>query len=286
MISIAKLMNARALFDKIVKEITLPESQEEIQSIAFLVMESLYGLDRTDVLANVNLETIKETDMSRLIARINQHEPIQYILEETDFYGRIFYVNDSVLIPRPETEQLIKLVVDEFKVKNELSILDIGTGSGCIAITLAKEIPQAQVFALDVSESALAVARRNADQLKATVFFDQLNALEDTLPYKDIDIIVSNPPYVMLSEKERMHANVLAYEPHLALFVPDTDALVFYKAIADHAKRILRSNGKIFVEINEQLGTGVEEVFKRAGFTQTEIILDIFSKDRIVTATR
>lgn len=286
MISIAKLMNARALFDKIVKEITLPESLEEIQSIAFLVMESLYGLDRTDVLTDVSQETIKETDISRLITRINQHEPIQYILEETDFYGRIFYVNDSVLIPRPETEQLIKLVVDEFRVKNELSILDIGTGSGCIAITLAKEISQAQVFALDISEHALAVAKRNADQLKATVFFDQFNALEDTLPYKEIDIIVSNPPYVMLSEKEKMHENVLAYEPHLALFVPDTDALVFYKAIADHAQRILHSNGKIFVEINEQLGTGVQEVFKRAGFRQTEIILDIFGKDRIVTATR
>lgn len=279
-------MNAKELFDRIVKEITLPESRDEIQSIAFLLMEKLYSIDRTDILAGREIEEILESEIRRLVQRINHQEPIQYILEETHFYGRDFFVNPSVLIPRPETEQLIQLVVKEFSGKKDVSLLDIGTGSGCIAITLAKELPTAQVFALDVSVQALAVAKRNADQLGATVLFDQLDALRDKLPHTKLSAIVSNPPYVMLSEKERMHVNVLAHEPHLALFVPDDDALIFYKAIAEQANEALHSKGKILVEINEQLGTGVSDVFKAAGFTNTEIIKDLFGKDRIVTATR
>lgn len=279
-------MNAKALFDRIVKEITLPESRDEIQSIAFLLMEKLYSIDRTDVLAGREIGEVQESEISKLLQRINRQEPIQYIIEEAYFYGRPFFVNSSVLIPRPETEQLIQLVVQEFSEKDNVSLLDIGTGSGCIAVTLAKELPKAQVFALDISTEALAVAKRNADQVGATVLFDQLDALRDTLPHTKLSAIVSNPPYVMLSEKEKMHVNVLAHEPHLALFVPDNDALIFYKAIAEQAKQVLHTKGKIFVEINEQLAMGVSQVFQKAGFIKTEIIKDIFGKDRIVTATR
>ena len=279
-------MNAKALFERIVKEITLPESRDEIQSIAFLLVEKLYSIDRTDILVGREIGEILELEISSLVKRINSQEPIQYILEEAHFYGRDFFVNPSVLIPRPETEQLIQLVVKEFSGKEDVSLLDIGTGSGCIAITLAKELPNAQVFALDVSTEALAVAKRNADQLGATVLFDQLDALHAKLPHTKLSVIVSNPPYIMLSEKERMHVNVLAHEPHLALFVPDNDALIFYKAIAEHAKYALHKEGKIFVEINEQLGVGVSQVFQATGFAHTEIIKDLFGKDRIVTATR
>lgn len=279
-------MNAKALFDRIVKEITLPESRDEIQSIAFLLMEKLYSIDRTDILADREIGEVHATEIDRLLQRINSQEPIQYIIEEAHFYGRTFFVNSAVLIPRPETEQLIQLVVQEFSEKDDVSLLDIGTGSGCIAITLAKELPKAQVFALDVSSAALSVAKQNANQLGATVLFDKLDALHDKLPYSKLSAIVSNPPYVMLSEKEKMHENVLAHEPHLALFVPDDDALIFYKAIAAQAKQALHSKGKIFVEINEQLGVGVSQVFQAAGFANTEIIKDLFGKDRIVTATQ
>lgn len=279
-------MNAKALFDRIVKEIMLPESREEIQSIAFLLVEKLYSIDRTDVLAGREIGEVQESEIDELLQRINRQEPIQYIIEEAHFYGRNFFVNPSVLIPRPETEQLIQLVVKEFSGKEDVSLLDIGTGSGCIAITLAKELANAQVFALDVSTDALAVAKRNANQVGATVLFDQLDALHDKLPHTKLSAIVSNPPYVMLSEKEKMHVNVLAHEPHLALFVPDNDALIFYKAIAEQAKQVLHTKGKIFVEINEQLAMGVSQVFQKAGFIKTEIIKDIFGKDRIVTATR
>ncbi len=279
-------MNAKALFDRIVKEITLPESRDEIQSIAFLLMEKLYSIDRTDMLAGREIGEIQESEIGRLLQRINSQEPIQYILEETHFYGRDFFVSPSVLIPRPETEQLIQLVIKEFSDKEDVSLLDVGTGSGCIAITLAKELPKAQVFALDISTDALAVAKRNANQLGATVLFDQLDALRDKLPHTKLSAIVSNPPYVRLSEKERMHVNVLAHEPHLALFVPDNDALIFYKAIAEQAKHVLKKEGKIFVEINEQLGVGVSQVFQATGFANTEIIKDLFGKDRIVTGTR
>jgi release factor glutamine methyltransferase len=285
-VSIAKLMNAKALFDRIVKEITLPESIDEVQSIAFLLLEKLYALDKTDVLAGREIEDNPEIEIKNLIDRINSQEPIQYIIKEAHFYGRNFFVNSSVLIPRPETEQLIELVKNDLKGNENISVLDIGTGSGCIAITLAKELPSAQVFALDVSSKALAVAKRNADQLEATVLFDQLDALSATLPHKNLTAIVSNPPYVMLSEKEKMHENVLAHEPHLALFVPDDDALIFYKVIAEQGRHALHAEGKIFVEINEQLAVGVSQVFQKAGFVKTEIIKDIFGKDRIVTANR
>lgn len=279
-------MNAKALYDRLIREITLPETKEEIQSIAFLLLEKMYSIDRTAILAGHSIEGIEESTICSLIQRINQHEPIQYIIEATDFFGRSFFVNNKVLIPRPETEQLVNLVVQEFIHSKDVSILDVGTGSGCIASTLAIELPTAKVFALDVSPEALTVAKKNAHGLETTVLFDQFDVLIDTLPYRKLSAIVSNPPYVRLAEKEKMHRNVLAYEPHLALFVADNDALVFYKAIAKHAKSILADNGKIFVEINEQLSAAVREVFKSEGFVSTQVIQDIFGKDRIVIASR
>jgi release factor glutamine methyltransferase len=279
-------MNAKALFDTLVKEITLPEPLNEKQSIAFMAIEKVFGVTRTDVLANKPVATFDQEAFATLIKRINQHEPIQYILEETHFYGRPFFVNDRVLIPRPETEHLVSLVAEEYATKKNVKLLDIGTGSGCIAITLAKELPHVEVLAIDISTEALSVAKTNADRLDATVLFEQQDVLNADLRYKNVTAIVSNPPYVTVSEKDQMHPNVLAYEPYLALFVPDTDPLVFYKAIAGHATNWLAPGGKIFVEINEQLATGVCIVFQNHGFTNTRTIKDIFGKDRIVIASQ
>lgn len=279
-------MNAKALLERIVGEITLPESREEKQSIALFVMEKLYGLDLTRVLTTEYVHDVQESTLDAIVQRINRHEPLQYIFQEAHFFGMTFSVTPAVLIPRPETEQLIELVMAETGNKQGVTLLDVGTGSGCIAISLAKSLSNAQVYALDVSDAALAIARKNADALQATVLFDKYDALLDKLPYRNLSAIVSNPPYVMRSEMQKMDANVVAYEPHLALFVPDDDALIFYKGIANQAKTILAPDGKIFVEINEQLGLAVCEVFRSAGFSKTKIVKDIFKKDRIVTASQ
>lgn len=279
-------MNAKALLERIIGEITLPESREEKQSIALFVMEKLYGLDLTRVLTTEYVHDVQESTLDAIVQRINRHEPLQYIFQEAHFFGMTFSVTPAVLIPRPETEQLIELVMAETGNKQGVTLLDVGTGSGCIAISLAKSLSNAQVYALDVSDAALAIARKNADALQATVLFDKYDVLLDKLPYRNLSAIVSNPPYVMRSEMQKMDANVVAYEPHLALFVPDDDALIFYKGIANQAKTILAPDGKIFVEINEQLGLTVCEVFRSAGFSKTKIVKDIFKKERIVTASQ
>lgn len=279
-------MNAKVLFDNIVKEITIPESTDEIQSIAFLIMEKLYTTDRTRILAQQEINDLQDKALESIIRRVNTEEPIQYILNEAYFYGRTFFVDASVLIPRTETELLIELVVAEYAHKKNVSLLDVGTGSGCIAITLAKELADAEVFAIDVSEDALNTARKNADSLGATVYFDQVNFLERSTQHRNLSAIVSNPPYIMHAEKNLMRNNVLKYEPHIAMFVPDTDPLIFYKEIARQGLSALAADGKIFVEINEQLGNRMSEMFESFGYTKTSIIKDLFGKERIVTASR
>lgn len=279
-------MNAKVLFDNIVKEITIPESPDEIQSIAFLIMEKLYGTDRTRILAQQEISDPQKEVLDAIIKRVNTEEPVQYILNEAYFYGRTFFVDASVLIPRTETELLIELVVAEYGYKKNVSILDVGTGSGCIAVTLAKEMPGAEIFALDVSNEAIATARKNADQLEATVYFDQVNFLEQKTQHKNLTAIVSNPPYIMQAEKNLMRNNVLKYEPHVAMFVPDTDPLIFYTEIARQGLDALAPDGKIFVEINEQLGKMMCDMFESFGYTKTSIVKDLFGKERIVTASR
>ncbi len=279
-------MNAKALFDNIIREITIPESKDEIESIAFLIMEKLYGADRTKILAQQDIVELQSDKLNAIIKRVNTEEPIQYILEEAYFYGRTFYVDSSVLIPRTETELLIELVVAEFAHQKNVRILDVGTGSGCIAVTLAKEMPQAEVFAVDISEQALMTAKKNADQLQATVYFDQSDFLQEKISQKNLSAIVSNPPYIMHTEKNLMRNNVLIYEPHVAMFVPDNDPLIFYKEIARQGLQSLMPEGKIFVEINEQLGKMMCDMFEDFGYRNTSIIKDLFGKDRIVTASR
>ncbi len=275
------MINKKTLFQQLTQQIHLAEDPDEIKSILYLLFEKEFGLRRTDILAEKEISFIDQERMGTLVQRINSEEPIQYILEEAEFYSRKFCVNSSVLIPRPETELIIQLAKAERMRPS--SILDIGTGSGCIAITLALEFPTCHVHALDVSNKALTIARTNAETLNAVVHFFESDILKQTIALSNVDLIVSNPPYVMEKERKQMCRNVLAYEPELALFVPDSEPLVFYKAIALKGKQLLRPKGIVLVEINEKLGEETNHLFQQAGYT-TKIVTDINGKDRVIRA--
>jgi release factor glutamine methyltransferase len=281
------MKNSKLLFQDFVSRIRINESKDEIESIAYLVFEKFLQLTRTDILSNVEIE-VAEEDLSELIninRRINTDEPIQYILGEAFFFGRKFKVTPSVLIPRPETEELVNVVLQTVKQKAP-KILDIGTGSGCIPITLALEISDALVSATDISEEALSVARINADRLGAMVNFFNHDVLSSDVPVSDLDIVVSNPPYITYKERGQMNPNVTRYEPYLSLFVPNDDPLLFYRAIVKLANRALHPGGMLIVEINEQYGIEVSRLFSEHGLSNSTILKDINGKDRIVQAFR
>lgn len=271
---------AKKIFNQFVQQLTIDEPLSEKEAIARLLFEHEYDLRYSDILVEKEI-SFDSAKAEEWIKRLNTNEPVQYILGETEFYGRRFKVNHSVLIPRPETELLIGEVLKN--KQSAISILDVGTGSGCIPITLKLEIPQVQVYAIDISEDALTVAKENAKTLNAEVNFIHGSFLEEVL-IPLVDIIVSNPPYIIESEKESMRPNVLMHEPHLALFVPNDDPLLFYKAIASKSKTLLNHNGKVFVEINERYGNEVKELFERSGFNSVQIKKDIDGKDRVVAA--
>jgi release factor glutamine methyltransferase len=223
------------------------------------------------------------------MAELKKQKPIQYILGETEFYGLPFLVNENVLIPRPETEELVALILAEGKGKREegkVRILDIGTGSGCIPIALKKHLPEAEVSAIDVSEKALALAMKNAELNQVDFHF----RLQDILATDDLessfDIIVSNPPYVRHLEKIEIQPNVLQYEPHLALFVADDDALLFYRKIAALAQKHLTPKGKLYFEINQYLGKETVALVESFGFTEVRLHQDIYGNDRMVSAVK
>ena len=276
------MTNSKELFNELVNNVRLDDSREEIHSIIYLLLEDKLGLSKTDIMTGKEISPVVQGYFNEIIQRINEHEPIQYILGKADFYGRQFVVNRSVLIPRPETELLVAAVIKENM--SSPTILDIGTGSGCIAITLALEIISSKVYGVDISEDALMVAKQNANNLRAKVNFSKLDILGDTLPDQQYDIIVSNPPYIAHAEKKDMKTNVLEFEPHLALFVADHDPLIFYKMIAKKGKSYLNHGGKVFVEINERFGQNVSDVFIKEGYSLVKILKDIDNKDRIVTA--
>lgn len=280
------MQSSKKLFDNLLQQITAYEAQEA-KEIVFWLMDFYLGLRKIDILSDKSFD--KAIDWAKIIDRLNTHEPIQYILGETEFYGRRFLVNDSVLIPRPETEELVKYVVDKtLRTQNSKprTLLDIGTGSGCIAISLAKELPNFRVSAYDISEKALETAKKNAELNKADVTFEKVDILNPsfTIHHSPFTIIVSNPPYITKQEIDRMQKNVLDFEPHLALFVEDSEPLIFYEAIANFAFNNLTDNGLVAVEINETLGEETANVFRRKGFSEVEIIKDIHQKDRFVSA--
>ncbi|MFD2520096.1 peptide chain release factor N(5)-glutamine methyltransferase [Emticicia soli] len=284
-------ITSKQLFDELLHQITVYETQEA-KEIVFWLLEHELNLKKIDILANKPITNTRNIDWGAIVSRLNSHEPIQYILGETFFYGRKFLVNESVLIPRPETEELVAWVSkwekETGKQSAQKKVLDIGTGSGCIAVSLAKELSHAQVWAYDISDKALATAQKNAAINKADVVFEKVDILqyltadvEDTLKF---DIIASNPPYVTKQEAQQMRNNVLDFEPHLALFVEDTEPLIFYEAIARFAFQTLKKDGVVVVEINEHLGPETAQVFIDAGFAEASVIQDIHNKNRFVQA--
>ena len=278
------MKNSKVLFDDFVKRISLKEPPEEISAIAYLAFEKLFQLSKSEILAGKNL-VISEAQTKKLLEsleRINKHEPIQYILGEADFFGRKFDVNESVLIPRPETEELVSTVLDYSKRFSLKKIIDIGTGSGCIPVTLALEIPRATVYATDVSPEALEVAKQNAARNSANVTFFNDDILTQPIPVKDLDAVVSNPPYITRREIATMRDNVVKHEPHVALFVPDDDPLLFYRAIVMKSKKALRRAGLLAFEINEKYGRDVRDLLESNGFADVRIVKDLSQKDRIV----
>jgi len=278
----------KTLQRQIASSISLYEDQEK-SNIAYLILEDLFKITKTDLLMNKEIKNYNPTRIKDIINRVNNAEPIQYILGHTEFYGRKFTVNKHVLIPRPETEELVDLIIKENRKQKNPAILDIGTGSGCIAVSLKKEIPHARVFALDTSKEALEVAKLNAKDLNAELNFieaDILNLAGKELNDLKFNIIVSNPPYVTDSEKEFMHQNVLDYEPEMALFVRDQDPLLFYRTIIEFSQEHLLAEGLCYFEINERYGNETKELFKKNNFTDIRMLQDLRGKDRIAAARK
>jgi release factor glutamine methyltransferase len=261
-------------------------SETEIRSLSLLLIEKLTGFSRSEIFLNKNttfsIEQIQQFES--FIEKLKNFVPIQYILGETEFYGLKFLVNESVLIPRPETEELVDWIITDHETGAPLKILDIGTGSGCIAITLKHAFPNATVDAFDISEKGLETALENAILNKTTVNLSKINILDVPRFERKWDIIVSNPPYIPHREKANMLPNVLNYEPHIALFVPSKDPLIFYRQITSFAKNQLKPNGKIYFEINQSAGYTCVNLLKKEGFEQVELRKDIFGKNRMVRA--
>ncbi|MBA4276883.1 peptide chain release factor N(5)-glutamine methyltransferase [Flavobacterium sp.] len=261
----------------------------EAESFFYLILEEKQKLKRIDLALNLDLTFSNEEIQlwNSILDSLKEEIPIQYLLGKTSFYGLEFEVNENVLIPRPETEELVEWIISNpqiHKSTNPLRILDIGTGSGCIAISLAKNIPNAQVFAIDVSEKALVTARRNAEINEVNVTFLEKNILETDDLEQQFDIIVSNPPYVRKLEKQEIKKNVLDNEPHLALFVEDNDALIFYRKIAELAQKNGSPNGQLFFEINQYLGKEMMELLEKMSFKNIELRKDIYGNNRMMKA--
>jgi len=268
-------------------------SSNEANALIMILLEHYFGIDRIKIAIEPELR-LSESEMLTLhfaVKELLKNKPIQYILGETEFCGMRFFVNENVLIPRPETEEMVKKITScrdkACLVPTGCDILDIGTGSGCIAISLAKQLKDSIVTALDVSEKALEVAKKNAENNEVNVHFvhdDILQLSTAELIDNQFDIIVSNPPYVCESEKSDMRANVLDHEPSSALFVPDNDPLIFYRKILEFAQKALQPNGQIWFEINERFGKETAALCCEKGFKNVEITKDFRGKDRVVRA--
>ncbi len=258
--------------------------KEEITSFFNILTEEILHLSRIEIALEPN-KIIKNPKLNRFLLateQLKQEKPIQYIVGNTEFYGLNFKVTKDVLIPRPETEELVSWIIKDWKSSKNINILDIGTGSGCIAISLAKNLPNATIFSLDISENALEIAKYNAIKNEVSLTF--LN--KDILTLKNLnqkfDVIVSNPPYVRELEKQEIQKNVLDNEPHLALFVKDDNALIFYDKISDFAKKHLAKNGNLYFEINQYLGKETLNLIKEKGFKNPILKQDIFNNDRML----
>ena len=290
------LMTNREIYRSYLEQLQSIYSPNEAAIITDWIFESMAGLQRSDIIKNPEqaFDPAIEIQLSQSLADLLQHKPVQYVLGEAWFFKMKLKVNDQVLIPRPETEELVQLVIDEVHkdefaggISDNISVLDIGTGSGCIAIAIKKNMPTVNMQAIDVSGGALLLAKENARIQQTDIQFLEVNFLDESnwTKLSVFEVIVSNPPYIPLNEKEKLDLNVTAFEPHEALFVPDNKPLLFYEKIAAFGKNHLADNGKIFVEIHEDLATITAELFKSRSYN-VEIKKDIFGKERMIIATR
>lgn len=263
-------------------------SPEETEALVFRTLQHVLKVSRSDIYLHPDTNVPKTAvhEIEKITAALKKFEPLQYILGETSFYGLDFKVNSSVLIPRPETEELVDWVLKE-NTREGLKVVDLGTGSGCIAVAVAKNRPSWEVTAADISPEALKLAVRNAALNSAGVTFVQEDMLNLSADFQNrkFDLILSNPPYVTLEQKDEMQSNVLDYEPHLALFAPGPDPLIFYRAVAAFAATTLEVHGKVYVELNESLSEKSAGIFEEKGF-RTEIAKDIHGKYRMLKAYR
>ncbi|MGB1168883.1 MAG: peptide chain release factor N(5)-glutamine methyltransferase [Flavobacteriaceae bacterium] len=289
-------MNIREFRDYF--KITLKElyPASEIDTFLFLLLEEYLNFKRIDIVlkSNFNISSEVLTLLKSSTKLLEQEIPIQYIIGKTEFYGFPFILNEHVLIPRPETEELVTLILDKvsklesyytIKKENTIKILDIGTGSGCIPIVLKKSLPLAEISALEKSDKALRIAEKNTHLNKVDINLIQQDILKTTELNNTYDIIVSNPPYVRESEKKEIKKNVLNNEPHMALFVEDNNPLIFYDKIAELAKNHLTKNGLLFFEINQYLGKETVDLIRLKGFNTIELKKDIFGHDRVIIAS-
>lgn len=274
---------------EIARELHPVTGAEEADALSWLILQEAFQLKRSGILSlnkqQFNPHHFKQ--ISSWIGELKQGRPWQYIVGKAHFYGHDFYVDKSVLIPRPETEELVDWIIRNVKNSGKISILDIGTGSGCIAITLAKKLSQAKVYACDISLPALETAKRNASDLKANVEFFQADAL-DTADFigqnQHFDLIVSNPPYIAEEESADMITQVIGHEPHSALFVPDADPFIFYRKIGLLSRQVGKPGGALYFEINERFGSETMQCFADAGLMGIELRKDMQGKDRMIKA--
>jgi release factor glutamine methyltransferase len=283
------MKNCKELFRELIREITVHEQIEEIESLAYVLLQDCFGIARIQVLSAepVNWSPREEEMLFAVIRRLNSGEPVQYITGVAPFFGRGFRVEPGVLIPRPETEELVLEVirfVHGMRRLHPIRILDIGTGSGCIPVTLALELPDVSIMATDISDRALGIARQNVIAHKVPVQLLLHDILRYPIPFAELDVVVSNPPYITDAERPFMNRNVVEHEPSLALFVPDEDPLLFYRTISSKARHVLNPGGLLAFEINERLGREVVMLLQESDYEKVELLHDISGKPRIVKA--
>lgn len=260
-------------------------SNSEALSIAKLLLIQYFGFTQLELYGgkDKNLSANELKEMNNILRRLQNNEPIQYVLGRETFCSLVFEVSPNVLIPRPETQELVEWIVKENSASH-LKVLDIGTGSGCIAVSLAKQLEKAKVTAWDISELALQVASRNAELNEVSVSFEQIDVLNLFDKTDKFDVVVSNPPYVTNKERLSMERNVLDWEPEIALFVPDNDPFLFYKKIADIGIDVLNVNGELYFEINQHFGKEIKSILENKGYRQVELRKDMFGDDRMIKA--
>ncbi len=277
-------MTRREIWDAVNRAAASVYDAREARAVTAFVCEGRLGLRFTDVIVEPDAPCPLREELASLTAEIRDRRPAQYIAGSALFRNMKFTVREGVLIPRPETEELVGLIEAEHGAEEGLRVLDIGTGSGCIAVSLALALPRSRVTGIDISDTALATASENARRLGAGVRFERLDILDDEGPQGPYDIVVSNPPYVTRSERAQMPPNVLWHEPHRALFVPDDDPLLFYRAIAEKGRTVLAPGGRLWFEINERFGPQTVRLLENEGYADVRLREDLFGKPRTVCA--